>query len=46
MVGKITYTEREGKILKEMGYSKKEIKNILKLRKLLKGVRNANKKEN
>ena len=36
-VGKITYTEREGKSLKEMGYNKEEIKNILKLRKLLKG---------
>ena len=31
----ITYTEREGKSLKDMGYSKDEIKNILKLRKLL-----------
>ena len=28
-------TEREGKSLKDMGYSKDEIKSILKLKKLL-----------
>ena len=28
-------TEREGKSLKEMGFSEEEIKNIFKLRKLL-----------